>query len=113
MENVTIGVGSDELLDCVFRAVIDKGDKVVSFSPSFSMYKVFTELVGGEFIGVYGDDFKKIFKTITVDNGVEFANYEGMVYSLHLDLKGQQQKRTEIYYCHPYASWERGSNENT
>lgn len=61
---------------------------------------------------VYGDDFKKIFKTITVDNGVEFANYEGMVYSLHLDLKGQQQKRTEIYYCHPYASWERGSNEN-
>ncbi|MBR6071919.1 MAG: histidinol-phosphate transaminase [Acholeplasmatales bacterium] len=56
--NVTIGVGSDELLDCVFRAVIDNGDKVVSFSPSFSMYKVFTELVGGEFVGVYGDDFK-------------------------------------------------------
>ena len=21
-------------------------------------------------------------------------------------------KRTEIYYCHPYSSWERGSNEN-
>ncbi len=57
-ENVTIGVGSDELLDCVFRATIDKGDKVVSFSPSFSMYKVFTELVGGEFIGVFGNDFK-------------------------------------------------------
>lgn len=56
--NVTIGVGSDELLDCVFRAVIDKDDKVVSFSPSFSMYKVFTELVGGTFVGVYGDDFK-------------------------------------------------------
>ena len=33
-------------------------DYVLSFSPSFSMYKVFTELVGGEFIGVYGDDFK-------------------------------------------------------
>ncbi len=55
--NVTIGVGSDELLDCVFRATIDKGDKVVSFSPSFSMYKVFTELVGGEFVGVYGDNY--------------------------------------------------------
>ncbi len=55
--NVTVGVGSDELLDCVFRAVIEDGDKVVSFSPSFSMYKVFTELVGGTFIGVYGDDY--------------------------------------------------------
>lgn len=21
-------------------------------------------------------------------------------------------KRTKIYYCHPYSSWERGSNEN-
>ena len=62
-DNVTIGVGSDELLDCVFRAVIDKGDKVVSFSPSFSMYKVFTELVGGEFIGVYDENYK-----IDVDN---------------------------------------------
>ena len=72
MENVTIGVGSDELLDCVFRAVIDKGDKVVSFSPSFSMYKVFTELVGGEFIGVYGDDFKfnvdDLIKTVKNNN---------------------------------------------
>ena len=64
--NVTIGVGSDELLDCVFRAVIDKGDKVVSFSPSFSMYKVFTELVGGEFVDVYGDNY-----LFNVDNLIE------------------------------------------
>ena len=60
----------------------------------------------------YGDNFKEIFKTITVDNGSEFADYEGMVHSFKLDPDGKQQKRTEIYYCHPYASWERGSNEN-
>ena len=54
-ECITCGVGSDELLDVVFRCVIDKGDKVLGFSPSFSMYKVFTELVGGEYIPVYGD----------------------------------------------------------
>ena len=35
-----------------------------------------------------------------------------MVHSFKLDPEGKQQKRTEIYYCHPYASWERGSNEN-
>ena len=23
-----------------------------------------------------------------------------------------EEKRTKIYYCHPYSSWERGSNEN-
>ena len=46
-----------------------------------------------------------IFKTITVDNGSEFQDCEGMEY----DKNGKQ--RTEIYYCHPYRSSERGSNE--
>jgi IS30 family transposase len=34
-------------------------------------------------------------------------DYEGMERS-----KRSQKKRTKIYYCHPYSSWERGSNEN-
>lgn len=51
-------------------------------------------------------DFKERFKTITVDNGVEFADYPGMIRSIY----GGQ--RTEIFYCHPYTSCERGSNEN-
>ena len=55
----------------------------------------------------WGENFSKIFKTITVDNGVEFADSDGMEKSALAD-----GKRTEIYYCHPYSSWERGSNEN-
>lgn len=51
--------------------------------------------------------FRKIFKTITVDNGCEFSDCEGMERS-----KRNKKKRTKIYYCHPYSSWERGSNEN-
>lgn len=39
-------------------------------------------------------------KTITVDNGSEFQDYEG--------LKALVE---EVYYCHPYCSSERGSNE--
>lgn len=54
-----------------------------------------------------GAKFRKIFKTITVDNGSEFADWEGMERS-----KRTKKKRTKIYYCHPYSSWERGSNEN-
>lgn len=51
--------------------------------------------------------FSDIFKTITVDNGTEFADCEGIEKK---DKKGK--KRTEVYYCHPYCSAERGSNEN-
>lgn len=41
--------------------------------------------------------------TITYDNGREFADHEGMASDLE----------TRIYFAHPYASWERGLNENT
>ncbi len=51
--------------------------------------------------------FRSIFKTITVDNGSEFADYRGMKRS-----RRNARDRTEIYYCHPYSSYERGSNEN-
>ena len=54
-----------------------------------------------------GDDFSNVFHTITVDNGVEFADFEGMQRS-----KLREGSRTSIYYCHAYSSCERGSNEN-
>jgi IS30 family transposase len=41
--------------------------------------------------------------TITVDNGKEFCEHE-------LIATGLQAR---IYFAHPYASWERGLNENT
>lgn len=56
----------------------------------------------------YGNRFCNVFKTITVDNGVEFSDTKAMEASvLHLG-----KNRTAIYYCHPYASYERGTNEN-
>lgn len=51
--------------------------------------------------------FSEVFKSITVDNGSEFADCEGMQKSCL--RKGE---RTHFYYCHPYSSYERGSNEN-
>ena len=51
--------------------------------------------------------FREIFKTITVDNGSEFSDCIGMEKSRRNKLN-----RTQIYYCHPYTSWERGTNEN-
>jgi IS30 family transposase len=41
--------------------------------------------------------------TITVDNGKEFCQHEQMAADL----------QARIYFAHPYASWERGLNENS
>lgn len=51
--------------------------------------------------------FRETFKTITVDNGVEFLDSDGIEKSRY--TKGN---RTTLYYCHPYSSYERGTNEN-
>ena len=52
-------------------------------------------------------NFRRIFQTITVDNGSEFQDWEGMTRA----VTGEGD-RTHIYYCHPYSAYERGSNEN-
>jgi len=49
----------------------------------------------------YGEDYSKIFKTCTFDNGSEFA-----------DSTGMEDTGTTVYYAHPYSSFERGTNEN-
>lgn len=51
----------------------------------------------------HGGDFEDVFRTITADNGSEFLDAEGMKKACGCD---------EVYYAHPYSSWERGSNEN-
>lgn len=55
----------------------------------------------------YGQLFPHIFKTITVDNGGEFSDCEGIERSCLFD-----GARTKLFYCHPYTSCERGTNEN-
>ena len=52
------------------------------------------------------DRFAKVFKTITCDNGSEFSDYAGM------ERSAFGGKRTTVYFCHPYCSCERGTNEN-
>lgn len=47
--------------------------------------------------------FKEKVKTITSDNGKEFADHQHISKTLNADF----------FFAHPYASWERGTNENT
>ncbi len=41
--------------------------------------------------------------TITCDNGKEFASHEAVA----------EELGAKVYFAHPYASWERGTNEST
>lgn len=51
--------------------------------------------------------FRAVFRSITVDNGSEFAAADLLERSVLC-----KKQRTKIYFAHPYSSWERGSNEN-
>ena len=75
-----------------------------------------------------GKYFKMIFKTITMDNGTEFADVIGISKSIlkrNCPTVGQIQNkssvqsldtsykiRVKLYYCHPSTPQERGTNEN-
>ena len=48
----------------------------------------------------YGDKFSEVFKSITTDNGSEFADFASF-----------EALGTQIYFAHPYSSWERPVNE--
>lgn len=46
---------------------------------------------------------RRYARTLTLDNGVEMSNYEEI----------ERSTKLQIYFAHPYHSWERGTNENT
>jgi len=46
---------------------------------------------------------RAVCQTLTFDNGKEFAQHEQIA----------QRLRAQVYFAHPYHSWERGTNENT
>jgi IS30 family transposase len=52
--------------------------------------------------------FRKIFKTLTFDNGSEFLDWE----SIECSSITKTIKRSTVYFADPFSSWQRGSNEN-
>ena len=48
----------------------------------------------------FGDKYNEVFKSITGDNGSEFANL------YQIEAKG-----IAVYFTHPYSSYEKGTNE--
>jgi IS30 family transposase len=46
---------------------------------------------------------KKMLKSLTYDNGIEFTDHKEFTRLTNMP----------VYFAHPYSSWERGTNENT
>ncbi len=53
-----------------------------------------------QLLEIFGDKYREVFKTITSDNGSEFA-----------DLSRLEDKGIGIYFTHPYTSCEKGTVE--
>lgn len=91
--------------------VMGKGRKsaLLTMVERKTLYTVIVRLTGkradllAEAAVIGMEDLKSKVKTITFDNGLEFAEHEEIAKGLGAD----------IYFAHPYASWERGTNENT
>ena len=67
------------------------------------LYDVSAEKVRIKSIEAFKGIPKDKLATITYDNGSEFADYELL----------EQELGVDVYFAHPYHSWERGTNENT
>ncbi|WP_317854549.1 IS30 family transposase [Chakrabartyella piscis] len=50
----------------------------------------------------FGDKFNQVFRSITTDNGSEFASFSDF-----------ENLGSEVYFAHPYSSWERPVNERS
>ncbi|HBQ50452.1 hypothetical protein A3B42_03040 [Candidatus Daviesbacteria bacterium RIFCSPLOWO2_01_FULL_38_10] len=65
MKEITVGTGSDELLDLFLRLILNDGDKVINCPPTFGMYTTLIKLNKGIVLSVpRKSDFSLDIKTI-------------------------------------------------
>ena len=101
-------------MDCIIGRKYTK-DTILAFTERLTRYEIMFKMPDHKAATVvryvnklekrFGKNFRKVFKSITVDNGVEFSDSAGLERSIY------GGRRTSVYYCHPYTSCERGSNE--
>lgn len=94
-------------MDCVIGRAKGKDETMLVLSERLTRFEIVWKMQSKHARSVVSAlksitrKYGKIFKTITVDNGSEFADYAGI-----------KRYTGEVYYCHPYTSCERGTNEN-
>lgn len=79
--------------------LVDRASKMTRIGPVATKHSDIVSVIMIDLL----KPMKHISHTITLDNGKEFSGHEKISKLLDLD----------IYFAHPYSSWERGLNENT
>lgn len=69
-DELVFGNGSSELIEQVMRAYLDHDELVLSFSPTFAMYKIYTIINKGRYI----DYPLENFQDLDVDGFIEFIH---------------------------------------
>ena len=55
-ENVTCGVGSDQIIDCITKAFLETSDSILTIEPTFSMYAQSALINKGKVISLKSDE---------------------------------------------------------
>jgi len=84
------------------QAIVSIVERKTGFTLIQKVERKTAQAVSQAMIGLLKPYRKKV-RTITSDNGKEFAGHEEIAKKLKADF----------YFAHPYSSWERGTNENT
>lgn len=95
-------VGQKSKDDCVLLTILERKTRnAIIHKIASKTAQAVTEALNS-ILNVYGYKFSKIFKTITGDNGSEFADL----------LTLEAGTDTKVYFTHPYSSFEKGTNEH-
>ena len=94
--DLMIGVGQKSAIG----TIVDRKTRVVII---MKIHNRKSKTVTQEFARQLNKQPQYLRKTMTYDNGIEMANHKWLTENTGMD----------IYFAHPYSSWERGTNENT
>lgn len=98
-------------IDTVIGAKSNTDNVLLTIVERKTRYAMVLDIVGKTAIAVtgalnrvrslFGEQFSQVFKTITGDNGSEFADLSTL----------EAETNTKVYFTHPYSSFEKGTNE--
>ena len=94
-------IGEKSGKDCILLTLVERQTRnaIVRKIASKTAESVMKEFNNIRYL--FGDKFSQVFKTITTDNGSEFADLSELETYTH----------SQIYFTHPYSSFEKGTNE--
>ena len=94
--NITIGVGSDQILDCIFKSLI-YDEYIISCTPTFSMYKEYASFTGGKFIDIgFNDDINFEFDTEKIIEAIKKYNPKLVIICSPNNPTGSAIKRDDL-----------------